>query len=129
MTTIRKSIELDVPAQVAYEQLQDLGSYRRLVADLRPQAEDSDLDIEITETRKNERINWHSNGRKGAEVDGQVRLEPMDGTHTRIELTMEYKQVFVPGAPEPSQREIDKRLQKDLELLKKRLERSATANS
>jgi len=104
MSTIEKSIEVNVPARTAYNQWTQFEEFPRFmdgVLEVR-QLDDKithwrtniggiekDFDAEITEQIPDKRIAWRS--RSGAPNAGVVTFHPLNDQKTRIMLQMEYE--------------------------------------
>lgn len=103
MSTIEKSIEVNVPVTVAYNQwtqFEDFPAFMEGVTEVR-QLDDTHLhwradvagketewDAEITEQIPDRRIAWHSTS--GAMNDGVVSFENIAGDKTRVMLHLDY---------------------------------------
>lgn len=110
-TNFEESIEVDVPASVAYNQwtqFEDFPKFMKGVSEVR-QIDDTHLhwradiagkeeqwEAEITEQIPDQRIAWHSTS--GAENAGVVTFHKISDSKTRITLQMEYSpKGFVEG--------------------------------
>jgi hypothetical protein len=97
MSTVRESIEVAVPARVAYEGLSHFENYPQFmsgVIDMTPLTNTTahmvldlagnraEFDACITESRPGEFLCWEA--MDGPQVSETVRLEVVDDTHTRI---------------------------------------------
>ena len=103
MTTVEKSIEVDVPLQTVYNQWTQFEEFPKFMEGIEEvrQLDDKRLhwrsnvaghvqewDAEISEQIPDERIAWHSIS--GAENAGTVLFHPMTDNRTRITLRMGY---------------------------------------
>jgi uncharacterized membrane protein len=104
MSTVRKSIEVDVPVRTAYNQWTQFEEFPRFMEGIVEvkQIDDTHVhwvaevagrrkewDAKITEQIPDECISWRSQA--GTPNAGVVRFEPMNGGEkTKIELEMEY---------------------------------------
>jgi uncharacterized membrane protein len=104
MSTIEKSIEVNVPARTAYNQWTQFEEFPRFmdgVLEVRQLDEqmthwrtniggiEKDFDAEITEQIPDKRIAWRS--RSGAPNAGVVTFHPLNDQKTRIMVQMEYE--------------------------------------
>ena len=104
MSTIEKSIEVNVPARTAYNQwtqFEEFPLFMDGVLEVRQLDEqmthwrtniggiEKDFDAEITEQIPDKRIAWRS--RSGAPNAGVVTFHPLNDQKTRIMLQMEYE--------------------------------------
>ncbi|MFE3167475.1 SRPBCC family protein [Streptomyces sp. NPDC059224] len=103
MSTVRKAVDVAVPVHTAYNQwtqFEDFPNFMEGVEEVR-QLDDRhthwttriggvrrEFDTEIVDQLPDDRITW-----RAIEGDtrqrGSVRFEPLDETHTRVELTMD----------------------------------------
>jgi uncharacterized membrane protein len=103
MTTIEKSVEVDVPVRVAYNQWTQFEEFPRFMEGVREvrQLDDKHLhwraevggkeqawDAEITEQIPDERIAWRA--RSGAPNAGVVTFHRIADSRTRIMLQLDY---------------------------------------
>jgi len=103
MTTIEKSVEVDVPVRVAYNQWTQFEEFPRFMEGVREvrQLDDTHLhwraevggkeqawDAEITEQIPDERIAWRA--RSGAPNAGVVTFHRIADSRTRIMLQLDY---------------------------------------
>ncbi|HEY8374106.1 MAG TPA: SRPBCC family protein [Pseudonocardiaceae bacterium] len=131
MTTIQKSIDVDVPVQTAYNQWTQFESFPqfmegveriRQVTDTLTHWETNiggvrrEFDAEITEQHPDERIAWHS--LQGPRQDGVVTFHRLDDDHTRIMLQMDYEPEGIVEKAGSALGVIERRVQGDLERFK-----------
>ena len=104
METIEKTIDVECPVRVVYNQWTQFEEFPRFMAGVKEvtqldethlhwQAEiwgkDKEWDAEITEQAPDTRISWRSIS--GAKSAGTVRFEPLDLDRTRVRLVMAYE--------------------------------------
>jgi uncharacterized membrane protein len=104
MSTIEKSIDINVPAHTAYNQwtqFEDFPKFMEGVLEVRQLDEkrlhwctkiggkEQNFDSEITEQIPDKRIAWRS--RAGSSNAGVVTFHPLNDEQTRIMLQMEYE--------------------------------------
>ena len=104
MSNIEQSIDVNVPVSTAYNQWTQFEEFPRFMEGVQEvrQTDDTHLhwkakiggkekewDAQIVEQVPDKVIAWRSIS--GAPNAGTVRFEPIDTTHTRINLTMEYE--------------------------------------
>ncbi|OLC58531.1 MAG: cyclase [Chloroflexi bacterium 13_1_40CM_4_68_4] len=104
MAAIEKSLDVDVPVSVAYNQWTQFESFPEFMDGVKEvkQVDDTHLrwradlggkekewTAEITEQLPDERISWRSTG--GAQNDGTVIFRALDGGRTRIILRLDYE--------------------------------------
>jgi uncharacterized membrane protein len=104
MASVHKSIEVNVPVKVAYNQwtqFEDFPSFMENIVEVR-QIDDSHVhwhaeiagkhkewDTEIVEQVPDQRIAWHTTA--GPENHGIVSFEPVGGDRTRVSVDIEYQ--------------------------------------
>jgi uncharacterized membrane protein len=139
MSTVRESIEVAVPAGVAYEGLSHFENYPQFMSGMikmTPLTDTSahivldlagnraEFDACITESRPGEFLCWEA--MDGPQVSETMRLEAVDDTHTRIvaELQLDAQQLM------PSEKHagevLNRRLKADLTGFKRFLEEGNT---
>ena len=104
MPTVKKSIEVDVPVQIAYDQWTQFEEFPRFMEGVESvqQLDDKRLhwrakiggkveewDAEIVEQTPDRVISWRSTS--GARNQGTVRFVPGDGNKTKLELEMHWE--------------------------------------
>lgn len=140
MSTVRESIEVAVPARVAYEGLSHFENYPQFMSgmiDMTPLTNTTahlvldlagnraEFDACITESRPGEFLCWEA--MDGPQVSETMRLEVVDETHTRViaELQLDAQQLM------PSEKHageiLNRRLKADLTGFKRFLEEGNTA--
>jgi ribosome-associated toxin RatA of RatAB toxin-antitoxin module len=103
MSTVEKSIEVNVPVRTAYDQWSQFEEFPRFMEGVEEvrQLDDKRLhwraqiagkqeewDAEIIEQVPDQRIVWRSTS--GAQNDGTVTFEPIDANRTRVMLRLDY---------------------------------------
>lgn len=131
MSTIEKSIEVNVPVSTAYnqwtqfeefpkfmegvEQVQQIGdTHLRWVAEIAGQRRE--WEAEITDQVPDQTIAWRSTG--GAKNDGIVRFEPIDDNSTKVTLLMDFEPEGVVEQAGDKLGAIEGQVQGDLERFK-----------
>ncbi len=103
MSTVKEAVDVDVDVRTAYNQwtrFEDFPSFMEGVEEVR-QLDDRhnhwttkiggvqrEFDTEIVDQMPGDRITWRSVG-GDTRQRGSVRFERLDGSHTRVELTMD----------------------------------------
>lgn len=138
MSTARESIEVAVPAAVAYERLTHFENYPRFMSGVMSMApidassahmaldlggNRAEFDARFTETRPGEFLCWEATD--GPQVSEALRLEPMTGDVTRViaELQIDARELM--PAEEHAVAVLDRRLKADLKGFKRFCEESA----
>jgi uncharacterized membrane protein len=103
MSTIEKSIEVNVPVHTAYNQWTQFEEFPRFMEGVKQVTQlgdrhlhwkaeiagkEKEWDVEITEQMPDQRIAWTSRG--GVVNDGIVMLQPLSDKRTKISLHMAY---------------------------------------
>ena len=103
MSTIEKSIEVNVPVHTAYNQWTQFEEFPRFMEGVKQVTQlgdrhlhwkaeiagmEKEWDVEITEQMPDQRIAWTS--RDGVVNDGIVMLQPLSDKRTKISLHMAY---------------------------------------
>ena len=104
MHNIEKTIDVDRPVRVVYNQWTQFEDFPRFMADVKEVTQlddthvhwraeiwgkDKEWDAEITEQVPDQRISWKSIS--GAKNAGTVRFEPLGPDRTRVHLAMAYE--------------------------------------
>src|SRR3954466_9524930 len=138
MSIARESIEVAVPAGVAYEQLTHFENYPQFMSGVMSMApidastahmvldiggNRAEFDARITESRTDEFLCWEA--MDGPQVSEAMRLEPMAGDMTRIiaELQIDARELM--PAEEHAVEVLNRRLKADLKGFKRFCEESA----
>ncbi|MEU9971401.1 SRPBCC family protein [Streptomyces sp. NPDC051014] len=136
MSTVRKAVDVAVPVHTAYNQwtqFEDFPQFMEGVEEVR-QVDDRhnhwttkiggiqrEFDTEIVDQLPDDRITWRS-----IEGDtrqrGSVRFEPLDETHTRVELTMDVEPSGMAEKGADALGLIDRRVNGDLNRFKDYIE-------
>ncbi|MDF3290199.1 SRPBCC family protein [Streptomyces silvisoli] len=136
MTTVKESVEVDVPLHTAYNQwtqFEEFPNFMEGVEEVR-QVDDRhnhwttkiggvrrEFDTEIVDQLPDERITWRTVG-GDTQQKGMVRFQPVDEVHTRVELVMD---VEPSGAAEKAADltgTIDRRVKGDMRRFKEYIE-------
>jgi len=143
MSTARESIEVEVPARVAYEQLTHFENYPQFMSGVMSMApidastahmvldiggNRAEFDARITETRPGEFLCWEA--MDGPQVSEALRLEPMADDMTRViaELQIDARELM--PAEQHAVDVLNRRLKVDLKGFKRFCEeRSQTAQT
>ncbi len=135
MSTIEKSIHVDVPVQRAYNQWTQFESFPQFMEGVESvtQVDDKHLhwkaaiagasrewDAEIVDQTPDERITWRSMG--GTKNDGTVSFAPDKPSGTRVTLRLEFEPEGIVEKSGDLLNIVDKRSQKDLERFKEFIE-------
>ncbi|QKT03990.1 SRPBCC family protein [Ectothiorhodospiraceae bacterium 2226] len=140
MSTVRDSIEVNVPVTTAYNQWTQFEDFPKFMGDVEEvrQVDDKHLhwrakvagkevewDAEIIEQVPDQRIAWRSI--KGQKNGGIVTFEPMNDTTTRVHVEMEYEPEGMMENVGDAMGMTGRRVHSDLEEFKKMVEeRGAT---
>ncbi|MET7318749.1 SRPBCC family protein [Streptomyces thermoviolaceus] len=143
MSTVRESVEVEVPVHTAYNQwtqFEDFPNFMEGVERI-TQLDDRhnhwttkiggvrrEFDTEIVDQLPDERITWRTtSGDVGQR--GTVRFEPVDDTHTRVELVMDVE----PGGTVEKVADvlgtIDRRVKGDMKRFKQYVEQHGASGS
>ena len=139
MSTARESIEVAVPAGVAYEQLTHFENYPQFMSGVMSMApidastahmvldiggNRAEFDARITETRPGEFLCWEA--MDGPQVSEAMRLEPMADNMTRViaELQIDARELM--PAEQHAVEVLNRRLKADLKGFKRFCEEAAT---
>ena len=139
MSTIEKTITVDVPVSTAYDQWTQFETFPRFMEGVESvqQIDNTHLhwkaeiagvtrewDAEIIDQTPDERITWRSTG--GAKNDGTVSFAPEDGQHTRVTLHLEYEPEGFAEKAGDMLRIVDHRAKGDLKRFKEFIEDRGT---
>ena len=142
MTTIEKSIELDVPVTVAYNQwtqFEEFPQFMEGVEEVR-QLDDKRLhwkatilgvtrewDAEIVDQEPNQQVAWCAVG--GTKNDGEVMFfaDPANPDRTRIRLRLDFEPEGAVEKVGDALQVVERRVQGDLERFKEFIEKRGTA--
>jgi len=139
MSTIEKSIHVEVPVQQAYNQWTQFESFPRFMEGVESvtQLDDTHLhwkaeiggvsrewDAEIVDQTPDERITWRSVG--GTKNDGTVSFAPDKPIGTRVTLRLEYEPEGAVEKTGDVLNMVERRSQKDLERFKEFIESAGT---
>ena len=136
MARIERSIDVNVPVQVAYIQLTEFEEYPSFMSDVeevrllddsrlhwraRPDGTDMQWDAEITELVPDRSIAWRNIN--GPRNDGRVELQPLGEGKTRVRLILECEPAQQLPASADAEQAIARRTEEDLARFKKFIER------
>lgn len=139
MSTIEKSIQVDVPVRQAYNQWTQFESFPQFMEGVESvtQVDDKHLhwkaeiagvdrewDAEIVDQTPDDRITWRSTG--GTKHDGTVSFAPEDPNRTRVTLRLEFEPEGAAEKAADVLNVVDRRSQKDLERFKEFIESRET---
>jgi uncharacterized membrane protein len=128
MSRVQQSIDVDVPVDVAYDQWTQFESFPRFMEGVKEveQVDDKRLrwtaevggqerswDAEIVDQTPNQRVAWKSVS--GTDNAGAVQFKPLDGSRTRIDVTMEAEPEGVVEKAGDALGFLDRRVKGDLE--------------
>ncbi|MEU3104044.1 SRPBCC family protein [Streptomyces griseoflavus] len=140
MSTVKDTVDVDVPLRRAYDQwtqFEDFPRFMEGVEEVRQLDERHnhwvtsiggvrrEFDTEIVDQLVDDRITWRT-------IDGEtrqrgsVRFEPLDDTHTRVELTMEVEPTGVAEKGADALGLINRRVKGDLGRFKEYVEGSGS---
>lgn len=135
MSSIEKSIEVDVPVRTAYNQWTQFESFPAFmdgVEEVRQQGDKythwrasiagktEEWDAEITEQTPDRQVAWRST--TGAHNAGTVRFEPLGPNQTRVYLRLEYEPEGAVEQIGDALGFVERRVKGDLERFKKFIE-------
>ena len=139
MSTIEKSIEVDVPVRTAYDQWTQFETFPQFMEGVESvqQLDDKRLhwkaeiagatrewDAEIVDQTPDERITWRSLA--GTKNDGTVSFASEDANRTRVTLRLEYEPEGVTEKAGDALKLVDHRVKGDLDRFKKFIESRGT---
>ena len=139
MSTIERSVEVDVPVRVAYNQWTQFEEFPRFMEGVErvQQLDDRRLhwvaevagkrnewDAEIAEQRPDERVAWHST--TGATNAGVVTFHRLSDDRTKVMLQMEYEPEGALEKTGDALGMVERRAQGDLERFKEFIESRGT---
>jgi uncharacterized membrane protein len=140
MSTARETIEVAVPARVAYEGLSHFENYPRFmsgVINMTPLSRTTahmvldiagnraEFDACITESRPGEFLCWEA--MDGPQVSETVRLEQVDASHTRVIAELQLDARMLMPSETHANEILNRRLKADLDGFKRFLEETPTA--
>ena len=135
MSTVMKSVDVNVPIRTAYDQWTQFEEFPRFMEGVKSvsQTDDTHLhwvaeiggvnkewDAEITEQHPDERVAWHSTG--GAPNDGVVTFHRLDDDHTRVTLQMDVQPDGLVESIGDWAGVLDRQVDEDLDRFKKYIE-------
>ncbi len=143
MKRIQQSIDIGVPAHIAYNQLMQFEEYPRFMQDVEAvdRIDDTHLhwttkmsnrevewDAAITEQVQDRCIAWHNTS--GPTISGKVEVQAAGPDLSRVTMTLESEPDQIPGSPVGnSDTDIAQRLGQDLQRLKQLIETRGSGNA
>jgi hypothetical protein len=140
MSTVRQSIDIGVPAHLAYEQLCHLENYPQFMTgftDARPLSPDTahlvlhvgnshaEFDARIVDMRPDELISWKS--MDGPEVCETMRLKPLSATRTRVTAQLDIDAAQLMPSESQAKEMLSRQLKADLSSFKQYVEQQLSA--
>jgi ribosome-associated toxin RatA of RatAB toxin-antitoxin module len=135
VSTIEKSIDVDVPVRAAYNQWTQFAEFPRFMEGVERVEQINDtmthwvtriggvtreFDAQIVEQQPDKVVHWRSV--KGPRNEGEVRFEPLDEDHTRITLNMHYEPEGVLEKAGDALHIVERRAEADLKRFKEFIE-------
>ncbi|KES08408.1 cyclase [Streptomyces toyocaensis] len=132
MSTVKETVDVEVPLRRAYDQwtqFEDFPRFMEGVEEVRQLDERHnhwttsiggvrrEFDTEIVDQLVDDRVTWRSIGGE-VQQRGSVRFEPLDETHTRVELTMDVEPTGIAEKGADALGLIDRRVKSDLRRFK-----------
>jgi uncharacterized membrane protein len=139
MSTVRQSIDVAVPAHLAYEQLCHLENYPQFmtgITDARPLSPDAahlvlhvgnsqaEFDARIIDLRPDELVSWKSVA--GPEVCETMRLQALSATRTRVTAQLDIDAAQLMPSESHAQEMLSRQLKADLSSFKRYVEQRLT---
>jgi uncharacterized membrane protein len=135
MTSVRKSIDVDVPVTTAYNQWTQFEEFPQFMEGVERVTQlddththwktsiggvDREFDATITEQQPDQRVAWRSTS--GPEQSGQVTFEPLGANQTRVSVQLDWEPEGVVEQAGSALNLDDRRVAGDLERFKKYIE-------
>ncbi|MDT0386387.1 SRPBCC family protein [Streptomyces sp. DSM 41921] len=136
MSTVKETVEVDVPLHTAYNQwtqFEEFPNFMEGVEEVR-QVDDRhnhwttkvggvrrEFDTEIVDQLPDERVTWRTTS-GDVNQRGSVRFERVDDTHTRVELVMEVEPSGMAEKAADMMGTIDRRVKGDMKRFKQYIE-------
>jgi uncharacterized membrane protein len=139
MSTIEKSIDVQVPVHTAYNQWTQFESFPnfmegveevRQITDTRTHwktkiaGASREFDADIVEQQPDQRIAWHSV--QGPDQGGEVTFQPVGGDSTRVALAMQFTPEGMTEKIGDATKLVEKRVEGDLKRFKEFIESRGT---
>ncbi|TPQ21617.1 SRPBCC family protein [Streptomyces sporangiiformans] len=136
MSTVKESVEVEVPVSTAYNQwtqFEEFPNFMQGVQEVRQLDETHnhwttkisgirrEFDTEIVDQLPDERIAWRTTTGDTRQM-GMVRFQPLDETHTRVELVMEIQPSGVAEKTADMFGMVDRRVKGDMRRFKEYIE-------
>ncbi|MFJ3441093.1 SRPBCC family protein [Streptomyces sp. NPDC086081] len=142
MSTVKETVEVDVPLHTAYNQwtqFEEFPNFMEGVEEVR-QVDDRhnhwttkiggvrrEFDTEIVDQLPDERVTWRTTS-GDTNQKGSVRFERVDDTHTRVELVMEIEPSGMAEKAADMMGTIDRRVKGDMKRFKQYIEERGAAD-
>ncbi|WP_225644224.1 SRPBCC family protein [Streptomyces werraensis] len=136
MSTVKETVDVNVPVRRAYDQWTQFEEFPRFMEGVEEVTQLDDrhnhwttkiagvkreFDTEIVDQLVDDRVTWRTVGGE-TEQRGSVRFEPLDDTHTRVELTMDVEPTGMAEKGADALGVIDRRVKGDLHRFKEYVE-------
>ncbi|MDT6983240.1 SRPBCC family protein [Streptomyces lusitanus] len=136
MSTVKETVDVDVPVRRAYDQWTQFEDFPRFMEGVEEVTQLDDrhnhwttkiagvkreFDTEIVDQLVDDRVTWRTVGGETRQR-GSVRFEPLDDTHTRVELTMDVEPTGMAEKGADALGVIDRRVKGDLHRFKEYVE-------
>ncbi|MFE9426406.1 SRPBCC family protein [Kitasatospora sp. NPDC006697] len=141
MSKIVETVEVDAPLTTCYDQWTQFESFPRFMEGVEEVTQTDDrhnhwktsiagvtreFDTEIVDQRPDDRIVWRTLDGE-AEQRGMVSFQPLDGTSTKVSLTMEFEPGGMAEKAGDALGVVDRRIRGDLRRFKEYIEHHGTA--
>jgi uncharacterized membrane protein len=136
MSTVKESVEVDVPVRTAYNQWTQFAEFPNFMEGVENVTQLDDIhnhwttkiggiqrefDTEIVDQLPDERIAWRTIGGDTKQM-GMVRFQSLDNTHTRVELVMDVEPSGAAEKAADMTGTIDRRVKGDMRRFKEYIE-------
>ncbi|MEV6400493.1 SRPBCC family protein [Streptomyces sp. NPDC051907] len=137
MSTVKESIEVDVPVRTAYNQWTQFEEFPKFMEGVEEVTQLDDchnhwttkiagvrreFDTEIVDQLPDERIAWRTTGGESRQM-GMVRFRALDATHTSVELVMDFEATGPVEQAAAVTGMVDRRVKGDMRRFKEFVER------
>ncbi|MFF3286180.1 SRPBCC family protein [Streptomyces sp. NPDC003023] len=137
MSRVKESVDVDVPLRTAYNQWTQFEAFPQFMEGVEEVRQIDDrhnhwttkiggvhreFDTEIVDQLPDERIAWRTIGGETRQM-GMVRFQPLDESHTRVELVMEVEPNGMAEQTAATSGMIDRRVKGDMRRFKDFIER------
>lgn len=135
MSTVTESVDVNVPVRTAYNQWTQFETFPDFMDGVREIRQldaththwkteiggvKREFDAEITEQLAEERVAWKST--EGEKQAGVVTFQPLDGTHTRVTVQMDFDPQGIVESAGDKLGIVDRRVKGDLKRFKEYIE-------